>query len=73
MEGDLDNILKPILDALCALVYIDDQQIERILVQKFEPSRLMSFSDPTPALADALEREGPVVYVRIDDDVSRGT
>jgi hypothetical protein len=70
MEGDLDNILKPILDALCNLVYIDDHQVERLLVQKFEPGRLLSLFSPSPTLAEALEREGPMVYIRIDDDVS---
>jgi len=36
MEGDLDNIVKPILDALERHIYINDKQIHRILVQKFE-------------------------------------
>jgi crossover junction endodeoxyribonuclease RusA len=71
MEGDIDNIVKPILDALCKLVYLDDNQVERVLVQKFEPGRIFTFHDPTPELADALEQAAPQVYVRIDDDGSR--
>jgi crossover junction endodeoxyribonuclease RusA len=31
MEGDLDNIVKPILDALSRHVYMDDRQIEPVL------------------------------------------
>ena len=72
MEGDIDNVVKPILDALCGVVYADDRQVDRILVQKFEPGRIRAFEAPSPGLADALERSPPVVYIRLDDDVSRG-
>jgi crossover junction endodeoxyribonuclease RusA len=72
MQGDIDNIVEPILDALIHVIYMDDHQVERVLVQKFEPGRLATFSHPTPCLADALERERPILYIRIDDEVSRG-
>ena len=39
MEGDIDNIVKPVLDALCRHIYVDDNQVERVWVQKFEPER----------------------------------
>jgi Holliday junction resolvase RusA-like endonuclease len=66
MRGDVDNIVKLILDALSKLVYLDDAQVERVLVQKFEPNRTIVFSKLTPILAEAVEHERPVVYVRID-------
>jgi Holliday junction resolvase RusA-like endonuclease len=72
MQGDIDNIVEPILDALINVLYMNDRQVERILVQKFEPGRAFSFTDPTPRLAEVLERERPVLYVRVDNDVSRG-
>jgi crossover junction endodeoxyribonuclease RusA len=72
MEGDVDNIVKPILDALDKIVYMSDRQVERVWVQKFEPGRPFSISNPTLCLAEALERERPVIYVRIDDDASLG-
>lgn len=70
MRGDLDNIIKPILDALKQYVFVDDQQVERIVVQKFEPER-------TPGLADAVSNtlqlawksERPLLYVRISDNI----
>ena len=68
MQGDLDNIVKPILDALGGNVYIDDQQIHRILIQKFEPGSVFSFSQPTPTLGKALEQPKPALYVRLSDD-----
>jgi crossover junction endodeoxyribonuclease RusA len=72
MKGDIDNIVQPILDALTHVVYMNDRQVERILVQKFEPGRAFTFPNATPRLAEALERERPILYVRIDNDVSRG-
>lgn len=72
MKGDIDNIVKLILDALCAVVYRDDSSVARLLVQKFEPGRLHEFRDPTPRLAAALEEVRPVLYVRIDDDLDWG-
>jgi crossover junction endodeoxyribonuclease RusA len=72
MGADLDNILKPILDALSHLIYVDDQQIERILAQKFEPGRPHFIENPSGHLADAMERSRPVLYIRVDNDLSRG-
>jgi crossover junction endodeoxyribonuclease RusA len=37
MEGDIDNIVKPIMDALDRITYVDDKVVERLTVQKFEP------------------------------------
>lgn len=66
MDGDLDNIVKPILDSFGRFVYVDDRQVERIWVQKFEPGRSFTFKDPTPKLAAAIEAEGPRVYLHVD-------
>lgn len=68
MQGDLDNIVKPIVDALSGHIYIDDHQVERILVQKFEPGNVFDFNEPSAMLAEALGGRRPVVYVRISDD-----
>jgi hypothetical protein len=68
IEGDVDNIVKLILDALSAHIYIDDAQVERVLVQKFEPGNVFNFSKPTPAVVDAISGPKPVVYVRVSND-----
>lgn len=34
MLGDIDNIVKPILDAMCRHIYLDDRQVERLVIQK---------------------------------------
>lgn len=69
MEGDIDNIVKPILDALIGVAYPNDRVIERVLVQKFEPDVDWSFDKPSEILVQALETSAPVVYIRLDDDL----
>lgn len=70
MVGDVDNIVKPILDSLNRIIYLDDKVIERVLVQKFEPHVAPVFSAPTAQLLRALDESGSRVYIRIDDDLS---
>src|SRR5215510_2232162 len=68
MQGDLDNIIKFILDALDKHIYMDDRQIQRIVIQKFEPGNVFEFASPSPTLQDALTRPKPVLYIRLSDD-----
>jgi len=78
MLADIDNIAKPILDSLKRIIYRDDRIIERLIVQKFEPGTNPQFSVPTERLArvldeqltSRLEQNDPVVYIRIDDNLS---
>ena len=46
MTGDIDNIVKPILDALIPRIYVDDSQVERVWVQKFERERSFRIGEP---------------------------
>jgi crossover junction endodeoxyribonuclease RusA len=68
MQGDIDNVVKPILDALSKHIYLDDYQVHRVLVQKFEPDNVFRFPSPSAALEDALARRKPALYVRLSDD-----
>jgi crossover junction endodeoxyribonuclease RusA len=68
MEGDIDNIVEPILDAMCKHIYVDDHQVERVLVQRFEPGNVFGFAMPTPTLGDALNRPKPTLYIRLSLD-----
>jgi crossover junction endodeoxyribonuclease RusA len=68
MEGDIDNIVKPVLDALAPHLYFDDAQVDRVLVQRFQPGNLFPFANPSPTLADAIRRPTPVLYVRVSDE-----
>jgi hypothetical protein len=44
MQGDVDNIVKLVLDGMSRHVYINDSQVERIVVQKFEPGSVFEFA-----------------------------
>jgi crossover junction endodeoxyribonuclease RusA len=68
MEGDIDNIVKFILDALCRHIYIDDRQVERVVVQKFEPGNVFTFSEPSETFLQALGSPRPLVYIRVSND-----
>lgn len=70
MQGDIDNILKPVLDALIGVAYPDDNRVERVVSQKFEPEVGWTFSSPSERLAAVLDVAPPVLYIRIDDDLS---
>jgi crossover junction endodeoxyribonuclease RusA len=68
MQGDVDNIVKLILDGMSRHVFIDDRQVERIVVQKFEPENMFRFSSPTLPMIEAINGEKPVLYIRVSDD-----
>lgn len=67
MEGDVDNIVKPILDALSRHIYINDHQVERLVVQKFEPGVSFTLQNPSETFASAIVAPRPVLYVRVSD------
>lgn len=67
MQGDVDNIVKPILDAMNKGPYEDDSQVKRVIVEKFEPGDDVAFERTTPHLIQALSLQPPVVYIRVDD------
>jgi hypothetical protein len=71
MQGDVDNRVKPILDAMvhCVYSYSDDEIIERVVVQKFEPGRIFAFQNPSAKLVSALQAQEPMIYIRITGDV----
>jgi crossover junction endodeoxyribonuclease RusA len=67
MEGDIDNIIKPILDAMKSQVYIDDKQVERVVAQKFDEGRLFRFDNPSSELNAAITGQKPLIYVKVSD------
>lgn len=70
MEGDVDNIVKLIIDSMLLVLDPNDRLIERVIVQKFEPGVEAVFRSLTSRLEQAIGTERPVIYVRIDDDLS---
>ena len=70
MDGDIDNIVELIIDGMIPVFYPEDEVLERIVVQKFEPGIEAVFHDLSPMLERATEMEPPTIYIRIDDDLS---
>jgi hypothetical protein len=71
MSGDLDNRIKPILDALSGPVLLDDRLVDRLVVQRFAPSESCQILSPSPVLISAIWAGEPIVYIRVDDDPNR--
>lgn len=72
MQGDIDNIAKPILDGMAGPVYHDDKPVSQLTVRRTNLDRAgLAIEDPPPTLAGALERaykeREDFVYIRIDD------
>jgi crossover junction endodeoxyribonuclease RusA len=62
---DVDNVIKPILDALKGLVYFDDQQVYRVVSEKIDLTSGPTIADPSPRLALALAVWAEVVRVGV--------
>lgn len=63
---DIDNIAKPILDALNLLVYIDDKQITDLTLRKRNFRNLSKLQNLPETITEALAKGEPFVYVKID-------
>lgn len=68
MQGDIDNVVKPIQDAMNRVVYDDDHQIEQLTVVKFLSTRPLSISNPSSKLEEAMAQERPLVYIKVHED-----
>jgi Endodeoxyribonuclease RusA len=68
---DVDNMVKPIFDALNKFVWLDDSQVAELTARITDRTSLLTFRNPTPPLAAALVAPGPFIYVRLSDDPIR--
>ena len=62
---DVDNIVKPIQDALIGLVYNDDNQITDSLTRKRDMTKSFRVKELSRALADGFAMEKDFVHVKI--------
>ena len=60
---DVDNIPKPISDALKGLVYIGDEQVTDILCRKRNRNSAFRVENPSSVLADGLSRGNEFLYI----------
>lgn len=60
---DVDNIVKPIQDAIIGLAYIDDGQITDVLVRKRDLSGNFKVENITPTLAEGFARGNEFLHI----------
>ncbi len=60
---DVDNIVKPIQDALIGLAYVDDNQITDVLVRKRDLSGNFRVENITPILAEGFARGNEFLHI----------
>jgi len=63
-KPDVDNILKPILDALKNIIYIDDNQVSSVSSRHHDLDRVLSFTDEPIHIIEPLF-SGNKEYVHI--------
>jgi crossover junction endodeoxyribonuclease RusA len=64
---DADTMVKPILDALIGVAYLDDRQAAHIEVVNINFTSGSRMSGLTRLLAERLEREGEFLHVRVEE------
>lgn len=63
---DVDNIAKPILDALKSLVLADDGQISQLLVRRTRLGILSAIQSPPPEIAAMIGQGEDFIWLTID-------
>lgn len=69
---DVDNIPKPILDALKRLVYLDDKQVTDVLCRKRDLNRDFRVENPSALLAEGLDRRRQFLHIVVEDAPDQG-
>jgi crossover junction endodeoxyribonuclease RusA len=64
---DVDNIVKPIQDAIIGLAYIDDDQVTDVLVRKRNLSGNFKIENMTSALAEGFLRGNEFLHIVVID------
>ncbi|MBI3325152.1 MAG: RusA family crossover junction endodeoxyribonuclease [Nitrospinae bacterium] len=64
---DIDNIPKPIVDALKGLVYLDDRQLTDVLCHKRNLANSLRIENPYGALAEGIDRGHEFLYIVVEE------
>ncbi|WP_193919803.1 RusA family crossover junction endodeoxyribonuclease [Desmonostoc muscorum] len=67
VEMDVDNIPKPIQDAINGLAYNDDSQVSDLLVRKRNLSGNFRIENMTPTLAEGFARGNEFLHIVVID------
>ena len=64
---DVDNIPKPVLDALKGLVYLDDNQVTDLICRKRRKRNNLRTAQASPVFEEFISNYNQLIYVRISD------
>jgi crossover junction endodeoxyribonuclease RusA len=64
---DIDNIVKPIQDALIGVALEDDSQVSDLVVRRRRLATAFPLDRLTPTLAAAVDSGEEFIYVRVED------
>lgn len=64
---DVDNIVKPIQDAMKGLAYVDDNQVSDLLVRKRNLSNNFRIENMTSTLAEGFARGNEFLHIVVID------
>lgn len=64
---DIDNIIKPIQDALIGMAYVDDRQVADVRAVRISLADARLITNPTADLIAALATPGDFVHVVVED------
>ena len=65
VELDVDNVAKPIIDALKGLIFLDDRQVTDLLCRKRDLGRSLRVTNPSSVLAEGLSRDNDFLLVTV--------
>lgn len=68
---DVDNVPKPILDALSGLVYSDDSQVTDLLCRKRDLNAGLQLHNPSPDVLAMVGRSEQFLHVVVDGALSQ--
>ncbi len=68
---DVDNIPKPILDALKGMVFSDDVQVFDLLCRKRDINENLQIQNPSPELIEYLQESKQVLHISVADALNR--
>lgn len=69
---DVDNMIKPILDALIGTVYEDDNLVGQVLARKTQLLRGLEVAGASAQVLSAISRESDFVFLRVDGPPGHG-
>jgi Holliday junction resolvase RusA-like endonuclease len=67
VDFDVDNIPKPILDALKGLVYVDDRQVTDLICRKRRHSDDLAMDMDSLPIGDLLIAHGQFLVIQVSD------